>query len=282
MTRAEIAKKRAAKLNIEKLRLVLLFGFSPKDTDARKQERVSQLSETCRLLQLAGSERIISVPSSDRTILDQMGPRTYGFQIDSRPTTSALSDARAHIEKTYLTAGWILGISDADLIHLRVIGCTDICPRKVVDTPEAFARAFNYIPLLSAQNPQATCLVYQARNNPSNLDGVDRIERPYHDAHRAVRPNNLIFITGRTKAHGQYAPKNKHWNLCEDIFRIQSELKNGGSFGVVCIGPSWIVYDEKCGYRNQVEWNENKTIIKQLFGYTIQDNRPQHGGVYDA
>lgn len=281
MTRAEVAKQTAAKLTIEKLRLVVMFGFSPKDTDARKQERVSQLEETCRLLQLVGSERVISLPKRDQETLTTFGPRVYGFRLDTRPDTFALSDSRAYIERRYLTAGWIVGISDADLLRLRVIGCTDICPRITVNTPEAFARAFNSIPLLAAQNPQASCLVYQARNNPSNLEGVDRIERPYHDASRAVRPNNLIFITGRTKARGLYAPPGQHWNLCEDIFRIQSELKNGGVFGVVCIGPSWIVYDEKCGYRDQVEWNENKAAIKRLFGYTVQDNRPQHGGKYD-
>ena len=281
MTRAEMARRRLANLDIEKLRMVLLFGFSPKDDDVRKQTRAVRLEETCRLLQLVGSDRVISMPARDKSVLASFGPRLYGFQIDSRPDTLALSDARSYIERAYLTPGWILGISDADLLRLRVIGCTDICPRITVNTPEAFARALNYVPLLSAQHPQATCLVYQARNNPSDLEGVDRIERAYHDAKRAVRPNNLIFITGRTKACGVYAPKGKHWNLCEDIFRIQSELHNGGKFGVVCIGPSWIVYDEKCGYRNQVEWNENKREIKKRFGYTVQDNRPQHGGVYD-
>lgn len=281
MTRAEVARIKRAKLNIEKLRMVLLFGFSPRDTDGRRQQRARQLEETCRLLQLVGSERVISVPRRDIEVLATFGIKLYGFRVDSRPDTSALSDARGYIERTYLTPGWILGISDSDLLRLRVIGCTDICPRITVATPEAFARAFNVIPLLAAENPQATCLVYQARNNPTDLEGVDRVERPYHDATRAVRPNNLLFVTGRTKARGRYAPPKAHWNLCEDIFRIQSELKHGGKFGVICVGPSWIVYDERCGYRSQTEWIENKAQVKALFGYTIQDNRPQHGGEYD-
>lgn len=176
MKRRELRAFREKKLNVEKLVFVLLFGFSPRDTEDDKKSRGQKLEETCRLLQMVGEKRIISVPENDRKVLDRMGLRLYGFAVEDRPCTSALSDARTYVEKSYLKEGWLLGISDADLKHFRIIGSTDISPRIVVNTPEAFARAFNNVPFIAAKNPTATVLVWQARNNPSDMEGVDTPE----------------------------------------------------------------------------------------------------------
>ena len=171
MTRAEVAKQTAAKLTIEKLRLVVMFGFSPKDTDARKQERVSQLEETCRLLQLVGSERVISLPKRDQETLTTFGPRVYGFRLDTRPDTFALSDSRAYIERRYLTAGWIVGISDADLLRLRVIGCTDICPRITVKHPGGICESIQLYSFACCAKPSSILFGISGKKQPFKFGG---------------------------------------------------------------------------------------------------------------
>jgi hypothetical protein len=264
---------------LEKVLVVVMFGFPPDAPAEDRKIRVDRLQETVRMLHGAGYKRIISVPKRDVQALATYKIDYYDFVCQARPDHKALSDDRRYIEETYLQKGIILCISDSDLRHLFTIGMTDVLPRKRIKTPKALARCFAQIPLLLSKESWATMLCWQSHNNPSFYPGVDRPEPFFKDAGRRLpSANSVVFITTRTKARGQYAPEGEHWSCSEDVHRLLAEREAGGRFLVYCPGQQKIEYWQSCNYKGKPEWLRNNKRLLELYGYKPRAERTTQSG----
>ena len=187
---------------MEKLRSVIMFGTKATATDLELEYKLEYLKQTTYKLQGCGGyhreyitedqpraavdggpERLISVSARDKEMLDSEKPDLHGYEVIARPRgvcTPALSDIRSWIEREYLKQGWVLGVSDADALHMFRIGATDILSRAHSDAkgitgeePTIFAAAFNQVPLAAALYPDAGTISYNAHNNPSIFAQID-------------------------------------------------------------------------------------------------------------